>query len=123
MAATMLMLINFNLTMQEPLLKFISTNIIEAISWPPPFTSQLFSPRPYLFSQLGCFCVDIVIANSKASLWLVLILLFKFFPLYNRNRQRLCGFMCLQRTEIRRRIYPNDSWADSTQEWEMSYSE
>ena len=60
MAAMMLTLINFNNGCA--LLKFISINLIAAICWPPPLISQLFHPgflRPHLFSQLGCFCVDI----------------------------------------------------------------
>ena len=60
MVAMMLILINFNNA--QPLLKFISANIIAAICWPPPLILQLFSPRLFKaapFSQLGCFCVDI----------------------------------------------------------------
>ena len=43
MAAMMLMLKKFNNGCA--LLKFISINIIAAISWLPPLISQLFSPR------------------------------------------------------------------------------
>ena len=43
MAAMMLMLKKFNNGCV--LLKFISINIIVAISWSPPLISQLFSPR------------------------------------------------------------------------------
>ena len=41
------------------LLKFISINIIAAISWPPPLISQLFSPRLFkvapFFHSLAVF--------------------------------------------------------------------
>ena len=89
MAAMMLILINFNNA--QPLLNFISINIFAAICWLPPLISQLFSPkllRPHLFSKLGCFCMDItsfVIASSKASLWLTLIIHFNFFPLLQES--------------------------------------
>ena len=47
------------------LLKFISINIIAAISWPPPLISQLFSPRLFkaapFFHSLAVFCVDKII--------------------------------------------------------------
>ena len=60
MAAMMLILINFNKA--QPLLKFISLNIIAAISWPPPLISQLFSPRIFkatpFFHSLSVFCLD-----------------------------------------------------------------
>ena len=44
MAAMMLMLKKINKWLCA-LLKFISINIIAAISWPPPLISQLFSPK------------------------------------------------------------------------------
>ena len=55
MAAMMLMLINFNMC---ALLKFISINIIAAISWPPPlishFSPGLFKAAPF-FHSLAVF--------------------------------------------------------------------
>ena len=53
------MLMQINLILYA-LLKFISTNIIAAISWPPTLILNFFHPgiRPHHFSQLGCFCVD-----------------------------------------------------------------
>ena len=55
MAAMMLMLKKWLCA----LLKFISINIIAAISWPPPLISQFFSPRLFkaapFFHSLAVF--------------------------------------------------------------------
>ena len=99
MATIMLMLINF-IKNKQPLLKFISINIVAAICCPPPLISQIFSSG-YIFSQLGCFYVDITSILIVSFKTIRLDTLFQLFSLYYRNCRRPCGYMHLRRTEIR----------------------
>ena len=80
------------------MLKFISINIIAAISWPPPLISQLFSPRLFkaapFFHSLAVF-VWIIITNTFRNTYMHRIQKIHATKSYKRLYNTLSWFFCL----------------------------